>query len=338
MEKNLSTIKINNPFVLAPMAGVTDRPFRTICKSYGASLVYSEMISAKGMFYEDKNTDKLLLTSNFEQPLIYQIFGSEPDIIKFAVDALNDRDNVAIDINMGCPVPKIVKNGEGSALMKNPDLIYDLIKAAKSVTDKPISAKIRLGWDKSSINGLEVASAIESAGGDFIAIHGRTREQFYSGAANWEEISRIKRAITLPLIGNGDIYSGIDGVNFLIKYGVDAVMIGQGAMGNPFIFKDLNNALSYYEKNGSLENYEPLQVSNSEKLTTLLKQFNLLVEEKGEYVAVRQIRSHGAWYLKGIHGASKTKQELNKLQTADAIRAFIQIIITNSAAPISSHD
>ncbi len=337
MKVKLGNIELENPFILAPMAGVTDKPFREICKEQGASLVYSEMVSAKGMFYGDKNTESLLKTSGFEKPLIYQIFGSEPDVIKYAAETLNNRENVALDINMGCPVPKIVKNGEGSALMKSPDLIYDLIKAAKSVSNKPVSAKIRLGWDKNSINGIEAASAIESAGGDFIAVHGRTREEYYSGTANWEEIKKIKTHITIPVIGNGDIFSGKEGVSFLITHQVDAVMIGRGAMGNPFIFKDLISALAHYEKYGNLEEYIPIIVSNEDKIKTLLKQFDLLLEEKGEYTAVRQIRSHGAWYLKGMKGASKIKQQLNQLTNSEEIKTLFkqnnfQTFITNPLA------
>ncbi len=329
MQINLGKIKLDNPFILAPMAGVTDRPFRVICKEMGTSLVYSEMVSAKGMYYRDKNTEKLLLTCADEQPIAFQIFGSEPDVIKFAADSLASRENVILDINMGCPVPKIVKNGEGSALMKDPDLVYRLVKAAKTVSGKAVTAKIRLGWDKDSINGIDVAKAIEEAGAEFIAVHGRTREEFYNGTANWGEIRKIKQALNIPVVGNGDIFSGIDGVNFLINYGVDAVMVGRGSMGNPFIFQDLNKAWDYYKKQGTLEGYTPAEISLEEKVKTLLKQFDLLTEEKGEYVAVRQIRSHGAWYLKGVRGGSKIKQQLNSLKTKDHVVDLFSSIINH---------
>ncbi len=326
MKIELGRIKLDNPFILAPMAGVTDRPFRVICKQMGTSLVYSEMVSAKGMFYGDKNTEKLLLTSPNEQPVAFQIFGSEPDVIKYAAENLADRDNVILDINMGCPVPKIVKNGEGSALMKNPDLVYQLVKVARSVSGKPVTAKIRLGWDKNSINGVEVAQAIESAGAEFIAVHGRTREEFYNGTADWEGIAKIKQAINIPVVGNGDIFTGIDGVTCLTTYGVDAVMIGRGAMGNPFIFRELTEAWAYYINKGNLNGYIPVEVTLLEKMQVLLEQFNLLIEEKGEYVAVRQIRSHGAWYLKGVRGGSKIKQQLNSLTTKDQVKALFSSI------------
>ncbi len=327
MKVSLGHLELNNPFILAPMAGVTDSPFRSVCKSYGASLVYSEMVSAKGMFYKDNNTEKLLALSNADSPIAYQIFGSEPDMIKYAANYLNKRKNSILDINMGCPVSKIVKNGEGSALMKNPDLVYKLVKAAKSETSKIVSAKIRLGWEKNSLNAIDVAAAIESAGADFITVHGRTREEFYSGTANWSEISKIKKSLSIPVVGNGDIFSGIDGVRFLLDYGVDAVMIGRGSMGNPFIFKDLSLALEHYINNKTLDGYIPLEISSEEKIKTLINQFNLLVHEKGEYVAVRQIRSHGAWYLKGMYGASKIKQKLNSFTTSKDILALFYSIL-----------
>ena len=231
-------ISFDNPFFLAPLAGVTDSSYRQICHQMGAGLVYTEMVSAKGLYYKDKNTDKLLEISRAEGPAAFQIFGSEPDMIRYAAGALADRENVLLDINMGCPVPKIVRNGEGSALLKDPDLVFRLVEAAVAVAGKPVTAKIRIGWSSESINGVEVAKAVEAAGAAAVAVHGRTREQFYSGRADWSVIRKIREQVSIPVIGNGDVMSGEDAIRMMEETGCHFVMIARGAMGNPWIFRE----------------------------------------------------------------------------------------------------
>ena len=234
----IGNIELENPFVLAPLAGITDGPARSLAKEQGAALLYSEMVSAKGLWYKDKNTERLLEIFPGEEPIAYQLFGSESDIIAHAAKTLRGRKNAAFDINMGCPVPKVVKNGEGSALLKDPDRIYELVKAAADHAGKPVTAKIRIGWDQDSINAVQTAKAIEAAGAAAVAVHGRTRQQYYTGHADWDMIRRVKENVNIPVIGNGDVFSGEDANRMLKETGCDMVMIARGALGNPWIFRD----------------------------------------------------------------------------------------------------
>lgn len=308
----IGNLQLENPFLLAPLAGVTDGSMRSLCKEQGAALVYSEMVSGKGLFYGDKNTERLLKIYPGEKPIAYQVFGSEPEILAYTAQALQNRGNAVLDINMGCPVPKIVKNGEGSALLKNPDLIYALVNAATKETDKPVTVKIRIGWDENSVNAVETAKAAESAGASAVAVHGRTREQYYTGHADWTQIRRVKNAVKIPVIGNGDVFSGEDAVRMMRETGCDMVMIARGALGNPWIFRD---AIALWEGRE-----KPQPPTDAEKVVMMREHLERLCREKGEYAAVRQMRKHVGWYLKGVHGSAAIRRKVNEITDVTQLR------------------
>ena len=312
----IGNVGLQSPFLLAPLAGITDGPFRRLCSEAGAGLVYSEMVSAKGLWYKDKNTGGLLEILPGEGPVAYQLFGHEPEIMAFAARELDKRDNVVFDINMGCPVPKIVKNGEGSALMKNPDLAHDVVAAAVKNTSKPVTVKIRAGWDADSINAVEMAHAVSAAGASAISVHGRTREQYYSGKADWSVIAAVKRAVDIPVIGNGDVTDGASAIRMMEETGCDFVMVGRGALGNPWVFTELNAAWRG----------EPLPQppTKEDKKMMMLRHFNDVLQLKGEYVAVREMRKHVGWYLKGVPGAAAFRGKINQINSADELRAAIE--------------
>ena len=339
----LGNVEIENPFLLAPLAGVTDAPMRSLCRARGAALVYTEMVSCKGLYYGDNNTERLLMIREDEKPVAYQIFGREPDMISFAVKDFYSRENALIDINMGCPVSKIVKNGEGSALLKEPDLVYDLVCAAVKASveaareaaengnaataegatgvlePKPITAKIRAGWDSENINAVEIAKAIEAAGGAAVAVHGRTRDQFYSGKADWDLIRKVKDAVSIPVIGNGDIFSGEDAVRMLKETGCDMVMIARGALGNPWIFEE---ALALWKGETP-----PAKPTIEERVRVMKEHFTDLMSVKGEYAAVREMRKHASWYTKGLHGSAAMRRRINSIENADElIREFESLV------------
>lgn len=311
----IGDVKLENPFILAPLAGITDGPFRRICSEMGAAMVCSEMVSAKGLWYKDKNTGKLLEILEGEKAVAYQIFGHEPEIMAFAAEKLNKNKNVILDINMGCPVPKVVKNGEGSALMKNPDLVYDIVNATVKASEKPVTVKIRSGWNESSRNAVEVAKAIESAGASMVAVHGRTREQYYSGKADWSVIADVKRAVNIPVAGNGDVVDSESAMEMMRQTGCDFVMIGRGALGNPWIFSQLN----------AVWRGEPVPPgpTTADKKGMMLRHFRDTLELKGEYAAVREMRKHVGWYLKGVHGAAAFRGMVNQITEAKALEEAI---------------
>lgn len=308
MTLSIGNVSIDSPFLLAPLAGITDAPMRRICGKQGASLVYSEMISAKGLRYGDKNTERLLFMYDDEGSVALQLFGSEPEVMKYAAEHLENRKNVILDVNMGCPVPKVVKNGEGSALLKNPDLAGMIIEQMTKATDKPITAKIRMGWDADSVNAVDVALVLQQAGAAAVAVHGRTREQYYSGRADWDIIKQVKASVSIPVIGNGDIFCGQDAIDMMEYTGCDFVMIARGALGNPWIFAE---AQALWQGNELPKLPEPY-----EKRQMIEKHFHDLLELKGEYAAVREMRKHIGWYLKGMPGAAAMRREINQITDA----------------------
>ncbi|MGI6751502.1 MAG: tRNA dihydrouridine synthase DusB [Anaerovoracaceae bacterium] len=323
---NIGNMEIAHPFLLAPLAGVTDSPFRRICKEKGAALVYSEMVSAKGLYYSDKNTASLLDFHEAEMPLMYQLFGSDEKIMAWSVERLADHKNDAIDINMGCPVPKVVKNGEGAALMRTPEkaasIVAAMVKTEKEVArrlgrrPKPITVKCRMGWDSESINGIEFALRMEEAGASAIAIHGRTRDQYYSGRADWEFISSVKERLSIPLIGSGDIFSGEDAINIIEKTGCDFVMIARGALGNPWIFQE---AVSLWEGEGFIE-----APHDEEIVKCIESHMELSIKSKGEFHAVREMRKHIGWYVKGRYGAAEIRRRINEAATKKDVMEILE--------------
>ncbi|MCK4260645.1 MAG: tRNA dihydrouridine synthase DusB [Halanaerobiales bacterium] len=307
----IGTVVIDNPVILAPMAGVTDLPFRQIVKEMGCELVYTEMVSAKGLIYENERTELLLDFKKDGIPVAIQLFGSEPEIMAEASKIVAEREPAIIDINMGCPTPKIVNNGDGSALMKNPTLAGEIVAAMSEAVDIPITVKIRKGWDEQNINAVEIAQICAANGAKAIAVHGRTREQFYSGKADWQIIKAVKESIEVPVIGNGDIFSIEDAREMFKETNCDGVMIGRGCQGNPWIFRQITT----YLKTGEI--LPPL--SAREKIMMGIDHFQRHIVYKGEIAGVPQMRKHLSCYLKGLSNCTKVKEEVFRLQTVDEI-------------------
>ena len=307
----IGNLNLDNRVFLSPMAGVTDLPFRLICKEQDCGMLYTEMVNAKALCYDDKNTKKMLKIEDEEHPVAIQIFGSDPEYMGGAARVLNSYPNEILDINMGCPAPKVVKNGDGSALLKNPELAAKVLRAVVDNSEKPVTLKIRKGWDDTCINAVEIAKIAEDCGISAIAIHGRTREQYYSGKADWDIIRQVKENVSIPVIGNGDVFEVQDAINMLNQTNCDAIMIGRGAQGNPWIFKRIN----HYMQTGEILPEPTLE----EKIETAKKHLALAVEEHGEYVAVREMRKHIAWYLKGLRNSARVRDEINKIERYEEV-------------------
>ncbi len=312
---NIGNVQLENPFLLGPMAGITDSPFRQLCREMGCALSYSEMVSAKALYYKDKKTERLLAVTEEELPVAYQVFGSEPEIMAFAADRLKDRKNCILDINMGCPVPKVVKNGEGSALMKEPWKIRQLVEQAVKYGGKPVTVKMRIGWDENHINVVKCAGEAEAGGAAAVAVHGRTREQYYSGKADWDAIREVRQNLSIPVIGNGDIFTAEDGLRMMDYTGCEMVMVARGALGNPWLFREL----VHLWKTG-----EALPRPDLEEVREMMiRQLDMMAELKGERVSVLEMRKHVGWYIRGIPGAAKIRAEVNRIADIGELRRFL---------------
>lgn len=300
------------------MAGVSDLPFRLLCREQGAGLVCMEMVSAKAIYYNNKNTDSLMEIHPEEMPVSLQLFGSDPQIISDMAKRIEERPFSILDINMGCPVPKVVNNGEGSALMRNPKLVEEILSSLVKAVNKPVTVKIRKGFDDTCVNAVEIAKIAESCGVAAVAVHGRTRAQYYSGKADWDIISKVKEAVSIPVIGNGDVDSPQAAKELLEQTGCDGVMIGRAAQGNPWIFRDV---VSYLE-NGTI----PAAPTNAEKRDLILRHAALQLEYKGEYTGVREMRKHLSWYTVGMPNSARFRQAINTMESMDELVQSVETI------------
>ncbi|MCI5873379.1 MAG: tRNA dihydrouridine synthase DusB [Clostridiales bacterium] len=316
----IGNVTLPNNLILAPMAGVTDLPFRLLCKEQGAGLLCMEMVSAKAILYKNRNTEELLTIDPRETPVSLQLFGSDPDIISEMAKQIEERPFDILDINMGCPVPKVVNNGDGSALMKNPVLAGKIIEKTARAIKKPVTVKIRKGFDDAHINAVEMAHIAQESGAAAIAVHGRTREQFYSGKADWDIIRQVKEAVSIPVIGNGDIRTAEDVIAMERQTGCDGFMIARGAEGNPWIFKQI---LHYFETGEALA-----KPSFAEVTEMLLRHAKMQMEFKGEYTGIREIRKHAAWYTAGYRNSSKLRGRINEVETFEELQALFEEVLS----------
>lgn len=315
MSWKIGNVRIENPFVLAPMAGVTDMPFRTLCKEQGAGLICMEMISAKAISFHNKNTIALMKIDPCEHPVSMQLFGSEPELMAEVAKSIEDKDFDILDINMGCPVPKVVNNGEGSALLKNPELIVQIIKSVSSAIQKPVTVKVRIGFENAPVDIVEIARRAEDAGAAAIAVHGRTRQQYYSGTADWDIIRQVKEAVSIPVIGNGDVDSPLKAEALLKQTGCNGVMIGRAVRGNPWIFREMN----HYFQTGEL-----LPRPSSEEIREMiLRHARAQIALKGEFTGIREMRKHVAWYTAGMRHSAGLRRASNTIESYEALQELL---------------
>lgn len=316
MPLQIGNVALENNLILAPMAGVTDLPFRLLCKEKGAGLLCMEMVSAKAILYKNKNTQALLEIDPRENPVSLQLFGSDPDIISQIAHEIEERPFDILDINMGCPVPKIVNNGEGSALMKNPVLAGEIIEKTVKAIQKPVTVKIRKGFDDEHVNAVEMARVAQESGAAAVAVHGRTREQYYSGKADWDIIRQVKEAVSIPVIGNGDLLTAEDVIAMKEQTGCDGFMIGRGAQGNPWIFEQI----LHYFRTG-----EKLPKPSAEEVTDMiLRHAKMMLEFKGEYTGIREIRKHAAWYTAGYPNSTKLRVAINAVESYEELERLLK--------------
>lgn len=315
MKLRIGNVELENNLILAPMAGVTDLPFRMLCKEQGCGLLYTEMVSAKAILYKSRNTRELLAVRQEERPIAVQLFGSDPDIVSDMAAQIEDGPYDFIDINMGCPVPKVVNNGEGSALMKNPKLVEEILSAMVRKLKKPVTVKFRKGFDDTCINAVEIARIAESCGVAAVAVHGRTREQFYSGKADWDIIRQVKEAVKIPVIGNGDIFTPQDAKHMMEETGCDGLMIARGARGNPWLF----HRIQHYLDTGELL-AEPTATDVGEMV---LRHAGMQVDGKGESIGMKEMRKHIAWYTAGLPHSAAIRRQCNTLETLEELRSML---------------
>ncbi|MBS4979158.1 MAG: tRNA dihydrouridine synthase DusB [Clostridiales bacterium] len=315
MKWKIGDVEIDNPFVLAPMAGVTDLPFRKLCKEQGAGLICMEMVSAKAISFHNKNTEALMEIDKCENPVSMQLFGSEPELMARVAAEIEERPFDILDINMGCPVPKVVNNGEGSALLKNPELIVKIVKSVSSAIKKPLTVKVRIGFENEPVDIVDIAKRVEDAGAAAIAVHGRTRQQYYSGTADWDAIRRVKEAVSIPVIGNGDVDSPEKAEALIKETGCDGVMIGRAVRGNPWLFRELNH---YFETGEKLS-----RPSVEEVREMILRHARMQIDLKGEFTGIREMRKHVAWYTAGMRHSAALRRETNLVSSYEELEKLL---------------